>query len=212
MYYGISGTARLLRVIRHHRKLIVIFIILLALGAIFAYGRLVSDKANTPSVTQAKKVVSLTVAEVCENFMKENPDFADSCFSPISNGEQLIGYSLSADSLSEAERNIAEEVDLRLRKASRIRVSISSGSLSGISFFSGKGIPVFFSSTLISAVKTEPASSIESVGINHTLYRARLKISVSCELIMNGNHENFTLEFEKLLAEKVILGEVPLTN
>ncbi len=212
MYYGMHGRARLLRVIRRHRALPLFLLLFILLAAIPLYGHLVSECAAEALSVRARDTISRAVAETCENYMKENAAFADTCFSPVLDGERITGYSLSSEVLAEAERAVSEELSTRLKACSRVRVGIPSGSLSGIAAFSGHGIPVYFSASMISAVRTAPESSIESVGINHTLYRASLRVTVTCELVISGHSESFSLEFEKLIAEKVILGDVPLTN
>lgn len=211
MYYVLSRVGRLPHMIKRHRVLFALLIILIFAALILLYEGMISDKACEAATLKARQIVSESVSGAFADYMGENVDLSDALFSSSSvDAEKTL--SICAEVLADAEREIANDVAARLKAHSRVRVKIPSGSLSGIKYFSGKGIRLPFDAHLVSSVRSDPISSIESVGINHTLYRAKIKISVDCELILNGKSELFSLEFEKTLAEKIIIGEVPLAK
>lgn len=210
MYYVLSRIRRLPSSIRRSKRVLIFAAIVLAVVAVLAYGYVISDRAVEPSLLKARQTVSLCVSDALSEYMSDNPQLSETLFGETSSAEN--GFAIRTDALASAEREIAEKLNSRLAAHSHIRVKIPSGSLSGIKYFSGKGLQIPFGSHLTFSVHTDPESSIESVGINHTLYRACIKLTVDCELVMSGKSESFSLEFEKILAERIIIGDVPLTN
>lgn len=90
-------------------------------------------------------------------------------------------------------------------------IGIPIGSLFLPEFFSGKGpvIPIH-----ILAIRNSDAvfsSTFTQAGINQTLHRLNMHVSVDVAVLILGQTSSFTVNSEVVVAETVIVGEVPET-
>ena len=90
-------------------------------------------------------------------------------------------------------------------------IGIPMGSLFLPEFFSGKGpaIPVH-----ILSIRNSDAvfsSNFEQAGINQTLHQLTMEVSVDVAVLVLAKTESFTVSSEVVVAETVIVGDVPQT-
>ena len=90
-------------------------------------------------------------------------------------------------------------------------IGIPLGSLFLPEFFSGKGpvIPVHILSIRNSDAAF--ASDFSQAGINQTLHRVNMEVSIDVAVLVLGQASSFTITSEVVVAETVIVGEVPDT-
>ena len=90
-------------------------------------------------------------------------------------------------------------------------IGIPLGSLFLPEFFSGKGpvIPVHILSIRNSDATF--ASDFSQAGINQTLHRLNMEVSIDVAVLVLGQASSFTITSEVVVAETVIVGEVPDT-
>ena len=90
-------------------------------------------------------------------------------------------------------------------------IGIPLGSLFLPEFFSGKGpvIPVHILSIRNSDAVF--ASDFSQAGINQTLHRLNMQVSIDVAVLVLGQASSFTITSEVVVAETVIVGEVPDT-
>ena len=90
-------------------------------------------------------------------------------------------------------------------------IGIPLGSLLLPEFFSGKGpvIPV----RILSIRNSDAvfASDFSQAGINQTLHRLNMQVSIDVAVLVMGQASSFTVTSEVVVAETVIVGEVPDT-
>ena len=90
-------------------------------------------------------------------------------------------------------------------------IGIPLGSLLLPEFFSGKGpvIPV----RILSIRNSDAAfaSDFSQAGINQTLHRVNMEVSIDVAVLVLGQASSFTITSEVVVAETVIVGEVPDT-
>lgn len=90
-------------------------------------------------------------------------------------------------------------------------IGIPIGSLVLPEFFSGKGplIPIHILSIRNSDAVF--ASNFEQAGINQTLHQLTMEVSVDVSVLVLAKTESFTVTSEVVVAETVIVGDVPQT-
>ena len=90
-------------------------------------------------------------------------------------------------------------------------IGIPMGSLILPQFFSGKGphIPVHILSIRNSDATF--ASNFSQAGINQTLHQLTMVVSIDVAMLVLGKTESFTITSEVVVAETVIVGQVPQT-
>ena len=90
-------------------------------------------------------------------------------------------------------------------------IGIPIGSLIFPELFSGKGpiIPVHILSIRNSDANF--ASDFSQAGINQTLHQVKMEVSIDVAVLILGRTESFTISSEVVVAETVIVGDVPNT-
>lgn len=90
-------------------------------------------------------------------------------------------------------------------------IAIPLGSIFLSEFFSGRGpgIPVQILS--IRNADAAFASNFVEAGINQTLHQVKMLVSIDVTVLVLGTTTSFTTESEVIVAETVIIGEVPQT-
>lgn len=107
--------------------------------------------------------------------------------------------------------DIAYYIQEQMKKPEICSVSIPMGSLTGVKLFSGFGPNLKMRVVLLGNVETDLRSEFIAKGINQTLHRVYLQIDCPVQILSSYKtvEENVSNQF--LLAENVILGEIPST-
>jgi sporulation protein YunB len=139
-------------------------------------------------------------------------DDIDSCdFIRVVRNENGEITSVEADTA--AVNRIQSEVILNINslfaELENMPVQVPIGTLSGITYLSGRGFNVDLMLHQVGAVKTEMKSEFSEAGVNQTRYRLYLEISVEIKAILPVCSTDITVSSEYLLGETVIVGEVP---
>lgn len=97
------------------------------------------------------------------------------------------------------------------KKLSGIRLScrIRCGDLLFPSLFSGKGFSLKVTGSLYGGASARTVSALEEGGLNQTLHRLELEVTVPLTLTVMGREEQRTVVSRILLSEAVIVGAVP---
>ena len=98
-----------------------------------------------------------------------------------------------------------------MKKPENCSVSIPMGNLLGVDLLSGYGPSIKMKVVLFGTVETDLRSEFITKGINQTLHRVYLQIDCPVQILSSYKtmEENISNQF--LLAENVILGEIPST-
>ena len=90
-------------------------------------------------------------------------------------------------------------------------IGIPIGSLMLPEFFSGKGFPIPVQILSIRNSDANFVSHFSQAGINQTLHQLTMDVSVDVAVLVLGETDSFTINSEVVVAETVIVGEVPQT-
>ena len=107
--------------------------------------------------------------------------------------------------------DIAYYIQEQMKQPQNSTVSIPMGSLLGIDLFSGYGPNIKMKVVLLGSVETDLRSEFISKGINQTLHRVYLQIDCPVQILSSYKTMNEKISNQFLLAENVILGEIPST-
>ncbi len=88
-------------------------------------------------------------------------------------------------------------------------ISVPLGTITGIPVFTGKGPNIRVKFTPAGSVTSAFDTEFSSSGINQTLYRVKLRLSASVQIVMPGVYDTVSVTSEAAIAESVIVGEVP---
>ncbi len=90
-------------------------------------------------------------------------------------------------------------------------ISVPYGSLSGITFLSGKGPSAKIQVMPVGSVRFDLKSEFNEVGINQTNHRIYLDLETRISIILPGANNTITVNVNVLILENIIAGKVPDT-
>jgi len=186
----------------------------LALFLVFwrAMGVYLRPAVETLAVSEAENRVSRTVAQAVARCVSER-DLAYEDFITMETDESgrvtSLTSNLSATSLlrSELVGYIGGELD-GLREES---FGLPLGTLTGWLIFSGRGPAIHVELLSTGDVTVQLRHGFEEAGINQTLHRVLLDVSVTVWLLLPGETLSTQVDSEVCVAETVIVGQVPDT-
>lgn len=106
---------------------------------------------------------------------------------------------------------VTEFINTEISASEAETVSISLGTLTGISYLYGRGDDLVFTVKPIGATQTRLRCSFEHAGINQTMHSIILEVSTVLSPLIPGFTESTTVTTEFILAQTVLIGEVPDT-
>ena len=194
-----------------HKKLFKIFFILFIFILIFG----VSVKAVTPVFNKLCSEKAKSVATIITNDETTNAiiDYKYSDFVIIHKDEQgnILMLESNMKNINIVISDVANRIQRSINNTKAQDVSISLGSFTGISILSGRGIKVQIKISTIGNVKTNVRSEFISKGINQTLHRLYLDIESEISVLTPFNTINESIKNQLILAENIIVGEIPET-
>ncbi len=123
------------------------------------------------------------------------------------NGVYLIKTDTRLMNLIAAE--CTKDAQERITKMGEQGVTVPFGTITGISFLSGRGPYFKVVFTPIGSVISEFRSETSTSGINQTLYRIYLTLTASVRLVLPGVSQGISVSYEAAIAESIIVGDVP---
>lgn len=125
------------------------------------------------------------------------------------NGVTLV--TSDAARINRLSREIVNDVQKQINAAPPMQLSLPAGTLTGINVFIGKGAPLVLSVTPIGSADCSYSSEFTSMGINQTLHRLYIRVSVSYVVALPFDTLDAEYATEILLLENVIIGKIPET-
>lgn len=125
------------------------------------------------------------------------------------NGEKVYMLQANTRSMNILAADCAEAAQNRIAEIGEQGISVPLGTITGISFLSGKGPGIRVSFTPVGSVQSQFSSDLQDSGINQSLYRVNLKLTASVRLILPGVSQTIQVTAEAAIAESIIVGDVP---
>lgn len=196
------------------RKIIGIFIILiLFFSLVTAFIRL--DKAVKPSAQmQAEKLSKHTankvITETVSRYIAENQCSYQS-FSAIVYDESgnVSSVEALAKNINQVQSELTAQINKELAISGKTQAKIPLGNISGSYLLADKGPVISVGICPVGTAEVELKSSFDSAGINQA--RHRIYAEISAEMVSSFPLYSFEtkVKFDYLIAETVIMGEVP---
>lgn len=162
-------------------------------------------------LTRAKCTTELTDAVnriVRERMQSESDGYAD--FVRLHFGEDggVASVETNTPRLARLSGDVVSDVTDALTHE-RMTVRIPLGSLSGNAFLSGKGPDVCVKLAISQKVTCAVRGDFVESGINQTLHRVLLRVTVDVSALLPGAVQTFSVPTDVCVAETVIVGKVP---
>lgn len=125
------------------------------------------------------------------------------------NGQRVYLLQANTQRMNLLAADCSENAQERIAQMGEQGITVPAGTVTGISFLSGKGPKLKVSFTPVGSVQSEFSSEFMSSGINQTLYRVNLRLTASVKLVMPGVSETIQVFAEAAIAESILVGDVP---
>lgn len=127
----------------------------------------------------------------------------------VRDGNKIQSIETDSAAVNKTQNEIKEAINNNLSQISDNNIKLPLGTLSGITFFSGKGPDLSLELYQLGSVDTELKSKFESAGINQTKHRIYITVKLELSAVIPGYSSNIKMENDYLISETVIVGDMP---
>lgn len=195
------------------RKISVLFIsgmIIILLISVLRMEKAVRPMAEMQSRQTARLTANKIISETVADYISENNyTYSDFAVVLYDNSGRTASVEALSENINRVQSELTSEINNNLSENGEASAKISLGSLSGSYLLSGRGPEVKIKICPVGDASVKLRSSFDSAGINQT--RHRIYAEISADFISSIPLYSFETEenFELLLAETIIVGDVP---
>lgn len=156
------------------------------------------------------RITALAVTAMNDAIMERMDDNSyTSLITAYDNGEKV--YMIQADTrqMNMLASDCCAAAQTRIAAMGEQGVSVPLGTVSGITYLSGRGPGIRVMFTPVGSVESDFDSELVSSGINQSLYRVNIRLTSTIRLIMPGVSHIIEVSAKAAIAESIIVGDVP---
>lgn len=169
--------------------------------------RRIKPIAENICMRQAKSITQETVDHTVRTVVENNN--AEFVKLTKSNNGTVSAIEADTSNINSLKTTVSESISEALEENSETIVSVPVGSVSNINLFAGRGVKVKMKIVPSRSVSTSVRSEIVSTGINQTCHRILLDVNTEISVIMPVSTQTVTVTETYVIAETVIIGEIP---
>ncbi len=186
---------------------ILIIILFIAVIAIDKRIRPVIEKtAQYHTRIIATKIINRTISSTMPKIKTQIADFTD--LVKDQNGN-VLAVSANSININSATSILTDSIVENLKSIENEHIDLHVGTLCGINFLSGRGPKLRFKLVPMGNVQSEISSEFESCGINQSIHRIVLRLDVTICAFIPGYSIGCDVDYDYILSETVIVGNVP---
>lgn len=197
---------------KRKRLAIAISSIILLFAVVVVYIRfVVTPVVKTVAEEKVRALTVSTVNAAVTSVLEDEPSFVDMVeYGHDANGD-LNSIKINATRVNAVMQRSVQKTQNGLSDMISSGVNIPVGSVSGITFLSGKGPNLNVAVIPVGAVDARLRSEFSEIGINQTIHKIYLSLDSTIKIIIPGADNTIKSSSEVLLVESVIIGKVPDT-
>lgn len=183
-----------------------------ALVFLFGFDLWIKPTIERATFYQCEQIADRAVSRAIYSHMPDTREYSSSLVSFLYDGSGRIS-ALQTDpvGINRLKAMVTEFINTELSAAEAETVAVSLGTLTGISYLYGRGDDLTFSVRPIGAAQTRLRCTFEHAGINQTMHSIILEVSTVISPLIPGLTESIAVTTEFVLAQTVLIGEVPDT-
>ena len=194
-----------------NKKIYKLLLIILTLLIIFLFAtRAVTPVFKRLCSEKAKSIATIITNDETTNAIKDYK-YSDFIVIHKDNNGNILMLESNIKNINIVISDAAYKIQTSINNMKDEDINISLGSFTGISILSGKGIKVPIRISTIGNVKTNVRSEFIAQGINQTLHRLYLDIESEISVLTPFNTINESIINQLIIAENIIIGEIPET-
>lgn len=188
---------------------------LIAAAMVIAGVTLIADLTLTPIIKKVNTyechaaVSDIINKAVTAELERENADYSSMVKLVRDEHGAVCSVETRTMTINRLKTGISERIERELDRMSDIKVMIPVGNLTGLTLLHGKGFDVGMTVSPVGYAKTSIISQFEEAGINQTLHRIIVEISVVTDAVIPGVSARVPVSTSITAAETVIVGAVP---
>jgi len=190
-------------------------LILLTAGILLLFVMIILVTRLSPLITQfavsnsgdvITKIVNDSVTEVTAS---EHVGYDDLVTLKKDSAGNITALVTNMASINRLQAKISNTVIEKLNESDAETVKVPLGNLIGGVLFSGRGPKIAAKVLSLSSVNTDFKNKFTAAGINQTQHQIMLDIDVELNVLLPSSTETVTVSNEIVIAETIIVGEVP---
>lgn len=192
------------------RNIILIILICIFLTILFSLNHQLKMKLRDIAVYKCKNNATDMINDAIQNTLSDT-DYTYNDLVEISKNSdnEITSVSCVSSKINSLKSNISDKINKGFEDSDKNGFNISVGTITGINLFSGVGPEVTVHFEKEGSVKTNIKSSFTSAGINQTLHQIYIEVSADIVAVAASGTYESNVKTEFLLAETVIVGEIP---
>lgn len=181
---------------------------------LIGYGVLFTDRVVKPAIAsigeiRAKSMMVQVVNEVVREKYETGNGFSDLLDIRTDEAGKITLVQANSSAMNRLSYDIAWEIQQRLKNLDEEQVKIPIGSVLGNQILSQTGPWVKLKILPLGTTKIDFMTEFTEAGINQTKYKIYLEVINTAKVVVPFSEEEIQVETTLLVAEAVILGEIP---
>lgn len=167
---------------------------------------LLNNYAKNKAKILSNSMINTTVHSYLES---ENIKYSDILRINTKEDGTVTSVEFDTIRLTKLKSGVISHIQQNINKQGSIQIKVPLGTLTGNQFLNNKGPSIDIDMTISSAVYSKISSEFISAGINQTLHKIILTINTDIYFVMPWYRSSGSYQTDFVLAETVIVGEVP---
>ncbi len=197
-----------------NRKKFLLIIMLIIFISYYTAIKLI-DNTITPLLERQSRVLARGTAATLSNNAASNAmkdmTYQDLCTIEKDSDGNIKLMKLDVVNINKICSSIALELQEELDKAENTNFDLRLGTITGNKFFIGKGPNIRLTMVTVGNIETNIKSEFSDAGINQTLHRIYIDITCHISILTPYKDSDEDVNTQVLLAEAVIVGNIPET-
>ena len=185
-------------------------VLLLLIGTAIIIDWQIRPLVKSVAANQAQIASTKAINEAVQQELMENQISYDQLVKiERGNDGKVLAVTTDVAKTNLLKASISTDIQEKLSSTKPKSISIPLGTLTGTEILSGRGPMIEMKISLPSSVFTEFKSTFTSAGINQTKHQIHLKVNTEVYALIPGFPTTTTVDTNIIVAETVIVGEVP---
>lgn len=161
-------------------------------------------------VSEAKAIATRISNEEATKVMK-NYKYEDIVIITRNLNNNITGIEFNIITINEIISDVAIKIQEGLDETKSKEIGIEIGTFTGSKILTGRGPKINYKIISIGDVETDYTSEFKQAGINQTLHKIYLQVNCKVSILTPFNTIEEQIQNQVVLAENVIVGEIPQT-
>lgn len=196
---------------RHGFPLALLFLLTMLCLFLAAVSIFLKDLSSQIAVSDASDIVTVQINNAIAEIMAEQ-DYSGDYF--VNFEKNAVGEVTAISSNMARINALSAEILHRVVGATEnrtIEISVPVGNLTGVSLLMGRGPNVPVQIIVLTSSRVEFNNSIVTAGINQTKHQINLEVIVDIDILVPWGTESAQVVTEILIADTIVVGQVPDT-